>query len=235
MPRKRAGLPVPSPPMPRGPVPTTSRQPASPTSAQPRRRNCELDTNLRTQIVTLKEVAKWSYGQIHKKYPTIPLSTIKYTCLKSRIRDKEQSLNRSGRSKILNDDDRQKVLQKIHEDPQISYDDLLSEVNHKWKKDSIARLLSIEGLRKWRVMKHPYLKPEHAAAGLSWALRYQHYTKDDFDRVFCSDECTVERGIGLRPAYSFIRPSDQAVQGEVQPVPHRGFQVKQMFRGATAP
>jgi hypothetical protein len=93
-------------------------------------------------------VAKWSYSQIHKKYPNIPLSTIKYTCLKLRIRDKEQSLKRSGRLKILNDDDRQKVLQKIHEDPRISYNDLLSEVNHKCKKDSIARLLSIEGLRK---------------------------------------------------------------------------------------
>jgi transposase len=81
-------------------------------------------------------------------------------------------------------------------------------------------------------MKRPSLKPEHAAARLSWALRYQHYTKDDFDRVFWSDECTVERGIGLRPVYSFIRPSDQAIQGEVQPVPYRGFQVKQMFWAA---
>lgn len=129
-------------------------------------------------------MAKWSYGQIHKKYPDIPLSTIKYTCLKSRIRDKEQSLKRSRRPKILNDDDRQKVLQKIHEDPRVSYDDLLAEVSHKCKKDSIARLLSAEGLRKWRVMKRPYLKPEYAAARLSWALRYQHYTKDDFDRVY---------------------------------------------------
>jgi hypothetical protein len=81
-------------------------------------------------------------------------------------------------------------------------------VDHKCKKDSIARLLSVEGLRKWRVMKRPSLKPEHAAARLSWALRYQHYTKDDFDRVFWSDECIVERGIGLRPVYSFIRLSD---------------------------
>lgn len=134
-----------------------------------------------------------------------------------RIREKEESWKRSGRPKILNEDDRQKILQKIHEDPRVSYDDLLSEVNHKCKKNSIARLLSIEGLRKWRVMKRPYLKPEHAAARLSWASRYQHYTKEDFDRVFWSDECTVERGFGLRPAYSFIRPSDQAVQGEVQP------------------
>jgi hypothetical protein len=207
MPRTRA---LPGPPKPRGPIPTAPREPPSPITAQPRRRNCELDVNLRTQITTLKEVAKWSYGQIHKKYPYIPLSTIKTICLRSRIRQKEESRKRSGRLKILNEDDRQKILQKIHEDPRALYDDLLSEVDNKCKKDLIARLLSIEGLRKWRVMKRLYLTPEHAAARLSWASRYQHYTKEDFDRVFWSDECTVERGFGLRPAYTFIRLSDQA-------------------------
>lgn len=173
MPRTRAGLPVPSPPTPRGPIPTAPRPPTPPPSDQPRRKNCELDVNLRTQITTLKDVAKWSYRQIHAKYPDIPLSTIKMTCLRSRIRHKEESCKRSERPKILNEDDRQKILQKVHENPRASYDDLLSEVNHKCKKYSIARLLSIEGLRKWRVMKRPYLKPEHAAARLSWALRYQ--------------------------------------------------------------
>jgi hypothetical protein len=145
MPRTRA---LPGPPKPRGPIPTTPREPPSPTTAQPRRRNCELDVNLRTQITTLKEVAKWSYGQIHKKYPHIPLSTIKTTCLRSRIRQKEESRKRSSRPKILNEDDRQKILQKIHEDPRASYDNLLSEVDNKCKKDSIAYLLSIKGLRK---------------------------------------------------------------------------------------
>jgi transposase len=133
------------------------------------------------------------------------------TCLRSRIRHKEESQKRSRRPKILDNNNRQKILQKIHEDPRSLYDDLLSKVDHKYKKVSIARLLSIEGLRKWRVIKRPYLKPEHTATRLSWATRYQHYTKEDFDRVFWSNECIVERSFGLRPAYSFIRPSDQAV------------------------
>jgi hypothetical protein len=41
-------------------------------------------------------------------------------------------------------------------------------------------------------MKRPYLKPEHAAARLSLAFRYQHYTKEDFERVFWSDKCTTK-------------------------------------------
>ena len=59
MPRTRAGVGLPSPPTPKGPIPTAHRPPTTPTNVQPRRKNCELDVNLRTQITTLKEVAKW--------------------------------------------------------------------------------------------------------------------------------------------------------------------------------
>jgi transposase len=138
-------------------------------------------------------------------------------------------MKRSGRPKVLNEDDVEKIRQKIYETPRVTYDDLLKEVSNKCKKKSIARLIHFENMRKWRVMKRPYLKPEHAEKRLTWALQYQHYTKEDFDRVFWSDECTIERGIGLRPEYTFIRPQHQATQGEVHPTPYAGFQVKQMF------
>jgi transposase len=227
MPRVRS-LPRPRP-VPRGPLPTAPRPPLAPLDSAPRRRNCELDVNIRTQITTLRETADWSYGAIHKKFPDIPLSTIKMTCLRSRIRHKEESAKRSGRPKVLDENDRQKILEKIHEEPRVTYDDLLSEVSNKCKKDSIARLLCVEGLKKWRVMKRPYLTPEIAAQRLAWADKYSGYTKEEFDSVFFSDECTIERGIGLRPEYSFIRPKDQPIQGEVQPTPYKGYQIKQMF------
>jgi hypothetical protein len=50
--------------------------------------------------------------------------------------------------------------------------------------------------------------------------------KEDFERVFFSDECTIEPGIGLRPEYSFIRPKDQLIQGEVQTTPYTGYQIR---------
>ncbi|KAJ5472055.1 hypothetical protein N7539_008624 [Penicillium diatomitis] len=127
---------------------TVSRPVTSPSSAPPRHRVHQLDVNLRFQIVALKVVGKWSYGQIHKKYPDIPLSTIRYTCLESRIRNKEQSSNRARRLKVLNYNARQNVLPKIYEDPQVSHDDFLASVSQKCKANSIARLLSVEGLRK---------------------------------------------------------------------------------------
>ena len=151
----------------KGPLPTARRPPPIAQEPTLRRQNCELDVNLRTQITTLKETAGWSYREIHNKFPDLPLSTIKTTCLRSRIRHKEESMKRSGRPKVLNEDDRQKILNKIHEEPRVTYDDLLSEVSNKCKKDSIARLLCVEGLKKWRVMKRPYLTPETAAKRLA--------------------------------------------------------------------
>jgi len=60
-------------------------------------------------------------------------------------------------------------------------------------------------------MKRPYLIAETAAQSLAWADKYSGYTKEDFDRVFCFDECTIGRGIGLRPESFFIAPKDQRV------------------------
>ena len=212
------------PPIRTGPTPSW-RAPVGP----PRRPNCELDAWMRTKIVELKTVALWSYRQIHAEYPSIPLSTIKYTVSKAREREKNTSLPRSGRPKVLDEADKEVILQKIREEPRVKYDDLLAAVSNKCKKDSIARLLTVEGLKKWRVMKRPYLREDHAAKRLSWAFKYQGYTKEDWDRVFWSDECSIKRGQGLRPEYTFNRPCYQAELGDVHPTPAKGKQIKQMF------
>lgn len=57
------------------------------------------------------------------------------------------SLPRSGRPKVLDKADRQKIIDKVHAGPRVRYADLLAEVSNKCMKDSIARLLSVEGLR----------------------------------------------------------------------------------------
>ena len=78
-------------------------------------------------------------------------------------------------------------------------------------------------------MDRPYLKSEHAAQRLAQALKYQYYTKEDFDRVYWSGEYTIERGIDLRPEYTFVRPQNQAIQDEIMPTLYRGYQIKQIF------
>lgn len=50
-----------------------------------------------------------------------------------------------------------------------------------------------------------YIKSEDAAQRLTWAVIYRHYTKEDFERVYWSDGCTIERDIGLRPEIKQFR------------------------------
>lgn len=71
-------------------------------------------------------------------------------------------------------------------------------------------------MRKWRCMWRPYLKEEHALKRLQWAHCYRHFTTTDWARAFWSDECIVERGIGMCREWTFVRPKDQPKSGQVQ-------------------
>lgn len=137
----------------------------------PRQRNQGLDPFTRTKLVELKNVAGWTYKQIHAEYPSVPISTIKATVQRANERVDNQSLPRSGRPRKLDDDDRKLLLEAIKENPRITYEDLLATVSHKVKKDSIRRHLQAEDLRKSRCLARPNLKDEHAAKRLRSSLR----------------------------------------------------------------
>jgi hypothetical protein len=87
--------------------------------------------------VELKAVAKWSYSQIHKEYPTIPISTIKSTCQNAAKRVDNHSLPRSRRPSKLNKNDIKKINDMIKENPRILIEDLLEEVSNKVKRTLI--------------------------------------------------------------------------------------------------
>lgn len=147
--------PQPTPPQSNG-TPSTAppTQPAT-TETTGRRRGCELDTRTRIQLSTLKDIAGWSYRQIHERFPDIPLSTIKSTCRKVRERESIESQKRSGRPKILDADDREKLIQKIKENPHTPYKDLLAIVNNKCTKRVITRFFAEEKIdvQKLRAMR----------------------------------------------------------------------------------
>ena len=59
---------------------------------------------------------------------------------------------------------------------------------------------------KWRCSWRPYLTEENAQKRLQWAYRYRHFVAEYWARVYWSDECTIERGIGIRREWTFTRP-----------------------------
>jgi transposase len=109
----------------------------------------ELTPALRERICELHDIG-WGYKRIHKRYPWISLSGIRYTIKKEPERRMGVSKPRSGRPKKLTEEDKARILYVIAEQPRVTYDDLLSEVSYKVKKDSIRRLLNAENMRKWR-------------------------------------------------------------------------------------
>jgi hypothetical protein len=90
------------------------------------------------------------------------------------------------------------------------------------------------GLRKWRQQQRPEIIPRNAIKRLEWARTYEHYTAQDWARIKWSDECSVERGAGVRPVWSFLRPAEQLIQRDVREI-RCGKSVKQMLWAAFGP
>ncbi|KAJ5475057.1 hypothetical protein N7539_008123 [Penicillium diatomitis] len=128
-------------------------------------RSKELTPTLRARICELYAI-NWGYKRIHKRYPWIPLSTIRYTIIKERERQDSISKPRKGRPKKLTKADKDRIIQVIHENPRVTQEDLLTEVDHKVKYASIRRLLNAENIRKWRCSWRPYLEEIYAVKRL---------------------------------------------------------------------
>lgn len=156
----------------------------------------ELTPTLRARICELHDIG-WGYRRIQKRYPWIPLSTVRYTIIKEPERCDSVSKPRKGRPKKLTEADKHWILEVINENPHITQEDLLTEVSHRVKYCSIRHLLNAENMCKWCCSWRPYLDEKYAIKRLQWAHRHHDFTPADWACVYWSDECTVERGIGI--------------------------------------
>jgi transposase len=110
-------------------------------------RGKELTVDTRSRICELKSIG-WSYREIQNRFPQIPLSTIKSTVLREHKRVQNASNPRSGPPKKLSEEDEERIKSHIQQDPHVTYDDLLADVDYKVKRRSIQRFLHTNKLRK---------------------------------------------------------------------------------------
>ena len=82
--------------------------------------------------------------------------------------------------------------------------------------------------KKWLQKVRPEIKEEHANQRLTWANRYAYFTPEDWNRVKWSDECSVERGEGIRPIWTFRKPSEQLIEHNIKEK-RTGKGVKKIF------
>lgn len=196
----------------------------------PRARNHELDPQLRSRICELHAVG-WGYRRIRSYHPYLPLSTIQTTIAREKDRVNNVSRPRSGQPRKLSEDQRDRLYEMTETDPHVTYRDMLEEVDNVVCRRSIQNLMNEMGRRKWRQRGRPELKECHAIARLRWAREYAAFTPQQWMTVVWSDECTVERGVGARQIWTWLRPCEQLAAKDVHELRHNKG-VKQMFWAA---
>ena len=58
---------------------------------------------------------------------------------------------------------------------------------------TIRRRLREDRIRKWRAVKRALLTDEHPKKRLEWATQHQSLTREDWKKIFWSDECAVKK------------------------------------------
>lgn len=113
-------------------------------------RSKELPPQMRARICEPHSQAKYGYKKIHKFYPEIPLSTIRYTITQEAKRKDNASQQRSGRPGNLSEDQKQHILDQIKERPTITHQDLLVSIDYAVKERALRGFLYYNNLRKWQ-------------------------------------------------------------------------------------
>ncbi|CZS92493.1 uncharacterized protein RAG0_03093 [Rhynchosporium agropyri] len=127
----------------------------------------ELQPQMRARIVELAS-EKWSAPQIHRKYPEIPLSTIRLT-IKTYLFGTTDFISkpRVRRPRALPEEQRDHMHDIInHSNPYIKMRDLLREVNDSCKERCMQSLLRSMDKKKWLQKKRPFITPAYATARL---------------------------------------------------------------------
>jgi transposase len=191
-------------------------------------RGAGLSTDMKARISELRSL-HWSPNRIHKKHPEIKLSTIKSFIQREARQAQNHTPSRPGPKRKLSEEDRDHIYDIVHhQNPHIKHRDLLREVDNKIKLSSLRNLLREMGKRKWLQKRRPMLTADHARQRLRWARRNRKWTAIWWRQIRWSDECSVERGAGIQPVWTFTRPGNQAQLGDVKEV-RTGKGVKKML------
>jgi hypothetical protein len=112
-------------------------------------RGPELSPSTRSRIYSLRSDANLSYNNIAIHFPSIPRSTIIYTCKKESQRGRDNyTCKRSGRPRILSNQERDLIYDYIHQHLSYRYYKVLDLVDYKISELTLRALLKDLSLRK---------------------------------------------------------------------------------------
>ncbi|KXG52020.1 Guanylate kinase/L-type calcium channel [Penicillium griseofulvum] len=97
----------------------------------------ELTPAIRERICELHSAAKWGYKRIHRRYPNVSLSTIRYTIKKEHERHDGVSKPRSGRPKKPKDANKVKDADKVQDADQVQDADKVKDAERAQDTDKV--------------------------------------------------------------------------------------------------
>lgn len=103
---------------------------------------------------------------------------------------------RTGRKRITSDREDRKLVRESLKNRKKKSSELAAELSAESNKTISARTtrrrLQEAGLKGCKARKKPLLSENNKKARYAWALKYQHYTEEDWSNIVWSDESNFE-------------------------------------------
>ena len=127
--------------------------------------------------------------------------------------------SRSGRPGVLSDCDRRQIIKYARINPRLTYTQLGTEARVLCGQSTLYRTLENYGFTNWLAKKRPLLTPEVAKKRLDWCVLCSKWTFEQWSKIICSDECSVEKGSRKQRQWMSRFPREKWNKKMIQPVP----------------
>ena len=161
-----------------------------------------------------KELSQWDKGRIEGRSISttgreighelhIPHQTVSSFLTRLKTRNSSENLSRSGRPRITTKAQDKRIVNAAETNTRLPFASLQNIVNVPASTSTIRRRLREDLIRKWRAVKRTLLTKERAKKRLDWALKYQHYTREDWAKIAWSDESAIQKDSARQQAWVF--------------------------------
>ena len=161
-----------------------------------------------------KELSEWDKGRIEgrSEYMTdieigrelhIPRQTVSSFLTRLETRQSSENLPRPGRPRITTKAQDKRIITAAETNTRVPFASLQNIINVPASTSTIRRRLHEDLIRKWHAVKRTLLRNEHAKKRLEWALKYQHYTREDWAKIVWSDESAIQKDSARQQVWVF--------------------------------
>ncbi|KAF5709870.1 Nuf2 family [Fusarium globosum] len=150
---------------------------------------------------------------------------------RGRQQESAKDNRRSGRPRILSDQDKIHIKILVRNNPFISYQEIIDRARLRCSRRTIGRWLLDEGIQHKLALRRPFLSEEHAQLRKEFCDRYRHEDESFWYSWWFSDEVIIDRTDGDYTKWSFYRSGERLHKDKVQPR-RRPLRHSQMFFGA---